>query len=77
MTEPVWDCTDLQDMRSMAELALNRTEPQDIRTMAELALNCTDLEDIDLNSVYNKENYTEKEILQTMSMNMMNCCAHK
>ena len=64
-------------MRFMTELALNCTESQDIKIMMKLALNHTDLKDIDLNSVYNKENYTEKEILQTMSMNMMNCCAHK
>ena len=77
MTESVWNCTDLWDMRFMTELVLNCTESQDIRIMTELALNYTDLKDIDLNSAYNKENYTEKEILQTMLMNMMNCCAHE
>ena len=77
MTESVWDCTDLWDMRSMTELVLNCIESQDIRIMTELALNCTDSEDIDLNSAYDKENYTGKEILQTMLMNMMNCCAHE
>ena len=77
MAEPAWDRTDLRDMRSMAELALDRTEPRDIRTMAELALDRTDPEDIGLNSAYDKENYTGKEILQTMSMNMMDRCAHE
>ena len=77
MTESVWNCTDLWDMRFMTELVLNCTESQDIRIMTELALNCTDLRDIDLNSAYNKENYTEKEILQTILINMINCCAHK
>ena len=77
IVKPAWDCTDLRDMRFMAELVLNCTESWDIRIMTELALNHTDLGDIGLNSAYNKENYTEKEILQTMLMNMMNCCAHE